>query len=143
MNTVIQAKPLLEMALDAQIRAHGGRGYNCGVKIKPNIGSYSCQYTFDTPEGEKTLITQNTLNLGLVDGNFVVHDGDTGEFKLITVKEIDRAPYRLSYEKVLGVTYQEMMWALQLIWPNQIIWQLNIPEALRLSTGKVIAKALH
>jgi len=120
MNTVIQAKPLLEMALDAQIRAHGGRGYNCGVKI-----------------------TQNTLNLGLVDGNFVVHDGDTGEFKLITVKKIDRAPYRLSYEKVLGVTYQEMMWALQLIWPNQIIWQLNIPEALRLSTGKVIAKALH
>lgn len=129
-NEIILAKPLYQTALDTQIRELGGRGYNYGVKVTPIKGSYSCIYTFDTPEGVKSIQTENVLTLGVVDGNLVIHNGDTGEYSLVTVKKITRAPYKLSHVKALGNSLEDMYWALKLIWPNRISWQLNIPEML-------------
>lgn len=134
-NETIMAKPLYQTALDTQIRELGGRGYNCGVKVTPIQGSYSCIYTFDTPEGVKSIKTANALTLGMVDGNFIIHNGDSGEYSLVTVKKINRAPYKICHVKSLGNSLEEMYWALKLIWPNRLSWQLNIPEML-LSKGE-------
>jgi len=134
-NEIIMAKPLYHTALDTQIRELGGRGYNCGVKVTPIQGSYSCIYTFDTPEGVKHLQTKCELTLGVVDGNIIIHNGETGEYSLVTINKVNRAPYKIILVKTLGNSLEEMYWALKLIWPNHLSWQLNIPETLLKMSG--------
>lgn len=130
----IKAQPLRLINLSQQIINAGGKGFNFDVDVKPLEGSYSVLYSFNTPEGLKTLKTSNVFQVGVVDydvNHFVMFDGDSGKYYLETEKEIVKAPFKILLQKDLGESFYEMKASLIEIWPNRIVWNLTRPRILR------------
>lgn len=132
MNTTqpIAALPLCLASLDSQIRAQGGSGFNTKVTKQHVPNSFSLLFTFDTPDGPKTLLTHNEVKLGRVDDFDIMFNGDTGEYflsRLIFITNTLRPLRRIS---VFALSYPSAMEALQQGWPNRINWDVKTPESL-------------
>lgn len=130
---VINAKPLLAVCLDVQIKRHGGEGYNTKVKSYFVENTFSVMYEFETPEGYKKLLTQNSYQLGTVDTNdglvHIVLNADTHQYTLVRVSSDKNVigEKELSIT-VIGTTLDEALTSLKECFPNQLSWKLSIPS---------------
>ncbi len=84
----IHAISFLHTTLDSQIKMHGGNGFTCDVDVNPVKGTYSYEYTFNTPEGTKTLRSVNQFQIAVFepasDGLcYVIHDADKDVFLMV------------------------------------------------------------
>lgn len=128
-----KALPFLQMPLDSQIKLHGGKGFNCEVKVTPVPGTYSFNYEFYTDDGAKILTSVNQFQLGVVntaeDGLcHIIHNADKNEYLMFRV---NRYPERYSDEKLseflLGYSYEAALSALRSWYPNFTNWNLTKP----------------
>lgn len=129
--SIIKAVSLTLRPLSNQIKDAGGAGYNCDVKVERLINSFSAIYRFNTPEGEKAILSPNTFRVGLIDApecnHFVEFNGDTGEYDLVTPKETAKGPAKILLRSFLGNSLQEAKEALQKLWPERCVWSLTDP----------------
>ncbi|MFT6904997.1 MAG: hypothetical protein ACJAS1_001651 [Oleiphilaceae bacterium] len=129
----IQAVSLYLKCLDDQIKDAGGEGYNCDVKVAPITGSFSHAYTFNTADGEKTLITPNTFCVGVIHDerdHFVEFNADTGSYDLVTPRLVKKEAKKVLFLKLLGNSFSETLITLKQIWPNRAVWDLTPPKPL-------------
>jgi hypothetical protein len=130
MTSHITGYPLILRPLSSQIKAHGGSGL-AWAKSQPLSNSFSVEYTFNTEEGEKKLVTPNEFQFGLIDDGFNHHAyylGDTGEYVLRTRTDTTNTDsMRIISSKTLGFSFKEAKKSLQLLFPKRTVWRLDDP----------------
>jgi hypothetical protein len=131
--SIILAKPLLLVPLSNQIMELGGRGYNSDCREEKIEGSFCQLVSFDTDVGEKTLLTRNDVQIGLIADSetyFVYYCGNNGEYTL-RKKLVQTAFPKVRIEiKTLGYSLNECMTSLKNIWPKRLVWNIQNPHAL-------------
>ncbi|MFT7007082.1 MAG: hypothetical protein ACJAXJ_001595 [Colwellia sp.] len=132
MTSPINASPLLLKPLSSQIKALGGTSL-AWAKATPIEQSFSVLYHFTTDKGEKTLLTPNEFQLGLIDdvvNHHAYYLGDTGEYVLRTVNEVTKPkPERILLTQHLGFCFEEAKKTLQEMFPLRIVFRLDDPIA--------------
>ena len=122
MISPITGYPLILRPLSSQIKALGGAGL-AWAKAKPINNSFSVEYTFNTDDGEKMMVTPNEFQFGLIDdtkNHHAYYLVDTGEYVLRTIDD----PTALSSErtittKPLGFSFEVAKKSLQALFPKR------------------------
>ncbi len=76
------------------------------------------------------ILTSIDFQVGIIDCNdnhFVMFNGDTGEYTLVTSRDINKAPFKLLFIKSLGWCFGDMFLSLKILWPNRVVWRLQNP----------------
>lgn len=129
------AFPLLLMSLDAQIRRHGGKGFNTSVKATPIPGSYSVNYEFETADGPVSLTTLNQFQLGIIDSEqglvHVMYCADNKTFfKVVPTPSKRIVGGKILLTTPIAETFEQAMSTLKSWYPTHTNWKLTTPPII-------------